>query len=164
MTTTAPSSEARAPAPRRRSRKRVVYIVAAIVCVVAIGALVVGGLRNNIVYFRTVSEAVTAREKGSDLGRFRIAGEYVPGTFRDDGKTIRFDVTDGAAVATIVHRGDEPTLFRSGVDKGEEVPVVCEGRWGADGMFESDRLMVKHGNEYKPPGVDQSKVKDPNAT
>ena len=134
------------------------------VCALAIGALVVGGLNGNIVYFRTVTEAVNAREKGADTGRFRIAGEYVPGTFKDDGSTIRFDVTDGTKVATIVHRGDEPALFRTGVDKREEVPVVCEGKWGADGQFRSDRLMVKHGNEYKPPSVDQSKVKDPNAS
>ena len=32
-------------------------------------------------------------------------------------------------------------------------PVVCEGRWRG-GHFESDRIMIKHGAEYRPPPAD----------
>ena len=45
----------------RTTRKRARYVVAAVLCVVAVGALLVLGLRGNIVYFRTVSEPVKAR-------------------------------------------------------------------------------------------------------
>jgi cytochrome c-type biogenesis protein CcmE len=30
--------------------------------------------------------------------------------------------------------------------------VVLEGTYGADGAFHSDTMLVKHGEEYRPPG------------
>jgi cytochrome c-type biogenesis protein CcmE len=33
---------------------------------------------------------------------------------------------------------------------------VCEGRWSKGTAFDSDRILIKHGNEYKPPKVDTS--------
>jgi len=35
---------------------------------------------------------------------------------------------------------------------------VCEGRWGADAAFASDRIMIRHGNEYEAPDVDSEKA------
>jgi hypothetical protein len=38
---------------------------------------------------------------------------------------------------------------------------VCEGRWTAvrvGAPFDSDRIMIKHGNEYKAPKVDTKKA------
>ena len=34
-------------------------------------------------------------------------------------------------------------------------PVVCEGHWakGADATFDSDRILIRHGNDYEPPKV-----------
>ena len=104
-------------------------------------------LSNNVVYFRTVSEAVDERK--SDNGdRFRIAGEVVPGTVQETAKGVRFEITDGKTTATIVHVGDPPSLFKAGA------PVVCEGRWGTNAAFDSDRIMIRHGSEYTPPDVD----------
>ena len=114
--------------------------------VVAIVALTVV-LSNNVVYFRTVSEAVDERK--SDNGdRFRIAGEVVPGTVHETARGVRFEITDGKKTATIVHVGDPPSLFKAGA------PVVCEGRWGTNAAFDSDRIMIRHGSEYTPPEVD----------
>jgi len=36
-------------------------------------------------------------------------------------------------------------MFREGIG------AVVEGRLGADGVFHSDKVMVKHDNEYKAP-------------
>ena len=33
----------------------------------------------------------------------------------------------------------------------EGIGVVVEGALRADGKFNAERLMVKHGNEYRPP-------------
>ena len=44
-----------------------------------------------------------------------------------------------------MHSGDPPGLFKDGA------PVVCEGRWSKGAAFDSDRILIKHGNEYKPP-------------
>jgi cytochrome c-type biogenesis protein CcmE len=133
-----------APAHTRARRTR--YLVAAGVCGAAIVVIVVLGvvLSKNVVYFRTVSEAVEERDSTGD-DRFRMAGEVVPGSIQQTADGVRFQLEEGGDEVTVVHQGDPPDLF----DDGE--PVVCEGRW-ADGLtFSSDRILIKHDNEYKPP-------------
>lgn len=128
---------------RRRPRLR--YLVAGGLCVAAIAYLLFG-LSENVVYFRTVSEANAVKaEVGGE--RFRLAGEVVPGSRQRRADGVAFRVTDGNEVAEVFHRGDPPELF------GDGVPVVCEGRWQG-GEFASDRIMIKHGSEYKPPNVE----------
>lgn len=117
-------------------------------CAGAVAAIVVLAvvLSENVVYFRTVSEAVEQRaDQGAD--RFRLAGEVVSGSIEEVRGGVRFDVTDGTETATVVHQGDPPDLFEDGA------PIVCEGRWGRTGAFASDRIMIRHGNEYTPPEV-----------
>jgi cytochrome c-type biogenesis protein CcmE len=130
-----------APPPPRRLR----YLVAGGICLAAVAYLVFVGLSKNIVYFRTVSEAVS--ERSSEGGaRLRMAGAVVAGSVerRDDG--VAFELTEGGEVASVLHRGDPPELFKYGA------PVVCEGRWQGT-TFDSDRIMIKHGSEYRPPDV-----------
>ena len=128
---------------RRRAIVAVGCCVAAVVAIVVLTVV----LSENVVYFRTVSEAVRARDREGDA-RLRLAGAVVPGSVRETASGVRFEVTDGKATAEVVHRGDPPSLFKDGV------PVVCEGRWGDGDTFESDRILVHHGNEYRPPDVD----------
>jgi cytochrome c-type biogenesis protein CcmE len=127
------------------TRARILVPIA--VCVVAIGALLVGGLTRNAVYFRTVDEAVDARTADGE-GRLRIAGAVVPGSVATEHGGVTFELTDGLATVEVQHRGDPPELFEDGA------PVVSEGRWTGD-VFTSDRLMIKHGSEYAPPEVDE---------
>ncbi len=129
-----------------RKPRRLRYGIAAAVCVAAVGALLVGGLSRNLVYFRTVSEAVKARDS-TGSHRFRIAGAVKPGTVEQSSKGVRFVLTDGKAEAEIDHTGDPPQLFKDGA------PVVCEGHWGRGLVFLSDRIMIKHGADYTPPKV-----------
>jgi cytochrome c-type biogenesis protein CcmE len=131
---------------RRRAFIAIGCCVAAIVAIIVLGVM----LSENVVYFRSVSEAVRDRkEQGTD--RFRIAGEVVANSVSETSRGVRFEITDGKATAVIVHRGDPPELFEDGV------PIVCEGRWGAGTAFASDRILIRHGNEYKPPEVDDAK-------
>jgi cytochrome c-type biogenesis protein CcmE len=136
-----------------RRRRRAFFAVGLCgVAVVAIVALAVV-LSENVVYFRTVSEAVADRRaQGHD--RFRLAGQVVPGSIVETAKGVRFRVTDGKATATILHVGDPPDLFKPGA------PVVCEGRWGAGRAFDSDRIMIRHGNDYRPPKVNSQRAVD----
>jgi cytochrome c-type biogenesis protein CcmE len=49
----------------------------------------------------------------------------------------------------VQHQGDPPELFQA------QVPVVLEGHWSADGsFFASDRILVKHTEEYKASNPD----------
>jgi cytochrome c-type biogenesis protein CcmE len=133
----------------RPPRKRLRYIVAGGLCAAAVVFLLVGGLSRNIVYFRTTSEAVKDRfEEGSH--RFRLMGAVVTGSQQSTNDGVAFEVTDGMERVKVVHHGSPPELFKDGV------PVVCEGRWKGD-VFDSDRIMIKHGSEYRPPPVDASK-------
>jgi cytochrome c-type biogenesis protein CcmE len=149
--TTVASPPAPSYEPRRR-RNRTRYVVAIAGCVVAVIAIVVLALvlSNNVVYFRTVSEAVHNRaDEGTS--RFRLAGAVVNGTVRETSTGVRFEVTDGKNTVTVHHSGDPPDLFKEGA------PVVCEGHWAStakDVPFESDRILIKHGNDYEPPKVD----------
>ena len=88
--------------------------------------------------------------------------------FRDDLPVLVFPIGFNGVVVDVVHTGDPPDLFQLGV------PVVLEGAWergsagvglgldagsGAGGgelpdsvppwHFASDRMMVKHDNEYR---------------
>jgi cytochrome c-type biogenesis protein CcmE len=128
---------------RRRALIAVGACAAAIVAIVVLAVV----LSENVVYFRTVSEAVKQRPTQGDA-RFRLAGEVVPGSVEETRGGVRFQVTDGKATATVVHRGDPPDLFEDGA------PVVCEGNWGSGKAFDSDRILIRHGNEYDPPDVD----------
>ena len=136
-------------APRATKPRRLRYIVAGGLCAAAVLYLLVGGLSRNIVYFRTVSEAVKERPS-EGTHRFRLMGAVVQGSTVSISDGVQFDVTDGAARVKVLHHGDPPELFKDGV------PVVCEGRWDGD-VFQSDRIMIKHGAEYRPPPVDASK-------
>lgn len=128
---------------RRGLRLR--YVLPLIASVGAVTWLVAGPLRSNIQYFRTPSEALASRSDDGDR-RFRLAGEVVEGSVEETERGVEFEVTDGAATVSVVHQGNPPELF------GEEVPVVCEGRWDGE-HFASDRILIRHGNEYRPPEV-----------
>lgn len=133
---------------RRRALVALACCAAAAIAIVVLGVV----LSENVLYFRSVSEAVRDRaEQGSD--RFRLAGEVVPGSVSETPRGVRFEVTDGKSTAAIVHRGDPPDLFEDAAKK--ELPVVCEGHWGTGEAFASDRILIRHGNEYTPPKVEQ---------
>lgn len=143
MTTTAP------PRPRPRSpmdRRR--RLLAGVVIAAALGFLLLRAVGDATVYFKTADEAVAERrELGSH--RFRLEGLVVPGSVRDSASEVDFTVR-GAKGATVdvVHRGDVPELFQP------DIPVVMEGRF--EGVtFVSDRILVKHTNEYKAENPDR---------
>ncbi len=154
MTTTDTASPPGPTPTPRRSRTKRRAIIAAAVCAAAIITIIVLAvvLSRNVVYFRTVSEAVAQRSSEGD-NRLRVAGEVVPGTVTETRQGVRFEVTDGKATIPVVHRGDPPGLFKEGA------PVVCEGNWSSGAAFDSDRILIKHGNEYKPPEVDTGKAR-----
>ena len=133
----------------RQRRVRTIPIIAFIVCVGAVAGLLYFGLSHNIVYFRTVSEAV--HDGTHTKARFRMAGDVVPGSIHTVSDGVDFQLTDGKATVDVHHHGDPPELFKAGA------PTVCEGTWGKKSEFESDRIMIRHGSEYTPPTVDLKK-------
>ncbi|HZN13865.1 MAG TPA: cytochrome c maturation protein CcmE [Acidimicrobiales bacterium] len=135
-----------APArPRRRAFAIVMLALAAVV-----GFIAVRSLGASTVYFKTADEAVADK---ASLGtrRFRIEGTVLDGTVRASGKVTRFAIAEKGTRVEVVHDGDPPELFQPGI------PVVLEGHWAGD-HFASDRIMVKHSEQYKE--KNPSRVKD----
>jgi cytochrome c-type biogenesis protein CcmE len=153
---TAVASPPTAPAPKPRPKRRGRYIVAIGGCVVAIVAIVVLAvvLSENVVYFRTVSEAIHNRES-EGTSRFRLAGGVVHDSIRQVNNGVDFKVTDGKNTVVVHHDGDTPALFK------DRAPVVVEGHWAsktAGAPFLSDRILIRHGADYTPPKVNTDKA------
>ncbi len=152
MTAVAPAPRVR-PAAGGSSRLRIAAVV--LLVVGAIAFLVLKGLGDATVYFKTADEAVAEKD---ELGsrRFRVEGAVVDGSVRQVGNDVRFEIISAGEVVPVVHRGDPPELFEPGI------PVVLEGRWQGD-VYASDRIMVKHTSEYReqnPERVDDYVGKD----
>jgi cytochrome c-type biogenesis protein CcmE len=130
---------------RNRRRRTYVAVGMCVGAVVAIVVLIVV-LSQNIQYFRTVSEAVANRR---DTAQFRMAGAVVNGSVVPTASGVDFKITDGKATAQVIQHGNPPQLFKDGA------PVVCVGHWSPNGTFDSDQILIKHGNDYTPPVVKQ---------
>lgn len=138
--------------PKRKIKWR--YVVVAVLCVGAIGWMLVL-MQRNVVFFKTVSEAVADQDKG-DTRSFRIGGGVVPGSIQQQSEGVDFELYEGGVTVRIHHVGSEPPLFQ------DCAPVVAEGNWAAPGAktFDSTRLLIKHGNDYKAPEDSKTKCPD----
>ena len=101
------------------------------------------GLSGNLVYYVTPTELLQQHPPAGE--RLRLGGQVVPGSVHQNGDGVDFIVTDGTTRMTVVHGGGTPALFRTGIG------VVLEGTFGNDGAFHSDTMLIKHGEEYRPP-------------
>lgn len=118
--------------------------------VVVLLVLIAGGLTwvatqalsGNLVYYVTPTELLSDQPPPGEY--LRLGGRVVPGSVHDVGEGVGFVVTDGTTRMTVVHTGGTPALFQTGTG------VVLEGTF-ADGAFHSDTMLVKHGEEYRPP-------------
>ncbi|HEX2772753.1 MAG TPA: cytochrome c maturation protein CcmE [Micromonosporaceae bacterium] len=117
--------------------------IAAVAVVLAAGALVVtGALRDTLTYYRTPGEVLD--DPGTRRERVRLGGEVVPGSLRRSGDVLVFRLAEAGREIPVEQRGVPPETFREGEG------AVVEGTLSADGVFRSDHVLVRHGNEYRP--------------
>ena len=144
------------PRPVRSSsnKRRLLAALLAAAVVVAVALLVFNLLGDAALFFYNADEAVERRE---ELGSQRFTVQGTPlaepvQTFRDDTAVLAFPIGFNGTVMDVLHEGDPPDLFQPGV------PVVLEGAWrrgsgissSGDGWhFASDRMLVKHDNDYR---------------
>ena len=121
----------------------------------AVALLVANLLGDAALFFYNADEAVQRRDElGSQ--RFRVQGTPLDepvAVFSGDTPALAFAIGFEGVVMDVVHTGDPPDLFQPGV------PVVLEGAWrntsspvtsAGDGWhFASDRMLVKHDNDYR---------------
>jgi cytochrome c-type biogenesis protein CcmE len=122
----------------------------------AIGALLVagaaflfitaGGIGQNLVYYWGPTDLRAAGSKAVGA-TIRLGGQVAKGSIQKGPGTsnLEFDVVDGNASVHVRSSGVPPQMFREGIG------VVVEGTLTKAGDFESRRLMVSHGNEYRAP-------------
>ncbi|MGH9137502.1 MAG: cytochrome c maturation protein CcmE [Acidimicrobiales bacterium] len=146
---TGPETDDGAPAAARRRTPVGVWVVLAIV-VVGVGFVVLRGLQNATVYFRTADEAVENRD---ELGtrRFRIEGEVQPGVEQDPSSSVvSFTIASNGVEVPVQHTGNAPDLFQVGI------PVVLEGHFvERSDVFASDNMLVRHDSEYEAENPDR---------
>ena len=134
------------------AKKRRWYLVGAIaIACSALGIIAFGNIGENLVYFWDPSQVVAAGDK-SIGATIRLGGVVEKGTvdWNPDANELEFIVTDGTETVEVHCSGAPPQMFREGIG------VVVEGTMTKAGIFESDRLMVKHSNEYKAPSEGES--------
>jgi len=128
-------------------RRRALAIAAGLaIAGLAFAYLALSNVGESLVYYWSPSEM---RAQGEDAvgSTVRLGGLVEPGTVRReaDGLTLRFAVTDGQESIPVYAETVPPAMFREGIG------VVLEGRLGDDGVFDTQRLMVKHDNQYQAP-------------
>jgi len=121
----------------------------------ALGIAIAAGLtlrafQDNMMFFVEVSDVV-AGEYPKERN-FRIGGLVVGGSVqRQEGSIdVRFDVTDTACTIPVSYSGVLPDLFREGQG------VVAHGRMGENEVFQADKILAKHDEEYMAPEVAES--------
>jgi cytochrome c-type biogenesis protein CcmE len=141
---------------RDRNRRRLLAVVTLLIAGGVMAYLAFGGIGENLVYYWSPTELHEAgpRAYGASV---RLGGLVEPGSIerQEDGLTMHFAVTDGEASVPVVAETVPPAMFREGIG------VVVEGTMLPEGHFKTQRLMVKHDNQYKAPeDFEQEDMKD----
>lgn len=131
-------------------RNRLILVGALLIAGVGLGAIAFSNMGQNLVYYWSPSELLNAGPKAYHA-TIRLGGLVQKGTVQwGAGKTsLSFKVAEGLApdAKTVFVTANEtpPEMFREGIG------VVCEGTYDPNGTFTSNRLIVKHSNEYRAP-------------
>jgi|GEM_PF-81013 len=132
-----------------RPRKQARLFVAATLLIAggALTYLVIGGVEQNLVYYLTPSELLAKGEEGVGAN-VRLGGMVAKDSidWQPETTTLNFTVKDAGAEVKVKASAIPPEMFREGIG------VIVEGSLSSQGLFTTNRLMVRHSNEYKAPG------------
>jgi cytochrome c-type biogenesis protein CcmE len=132
---------------RSTLRRRWLVVAALAVALIAFLLVTFGGLGQNLVYYWGPTELRAAGDQAIGA-TIRLGGQVAPGSVvkLDRALGVEFDVVDRKGGRVHVKSASlPPQMFREGIG------VVVEGTMTRGGAFEGQRLMVSHGNEYRPP-------------
>ena len=136
-----------------QARNRFIAIAALLVAGGGLAVIALGNLGENLVYYWSPGELLGQQEKAHGP-TIRLGGIVKPGSIAwDAAKTeLNFQMADdhkpGAPVVAVHSREVPPQMFRDGIG------VIVEGTYSRAGVFESNRLMVNHSNEYRKDAPD----------
>ena len=130
-------------------KKRLTAVVAIIAAASALAFLAFGGMEENLVYYWTPNDLI---DKGQAVigSTIRLGGMVQEDSLDWNAEEMRLKFLlaespeAGERAVSVISSGAPPQMFREGI--GCIVEGVYDGK-----VFRSDRVMVKHSNEYQPP-------------
>ncbi len=137
------------------TRNIILAAVALLLAAGALGAIAFGKMGDNLVYYWSPGQLIAQGDKAVGP-TIRLGGVVQAGSIKwnADKTHLDFKVADDMnAEAKFVNvSSDEipPQMFREGIG------VVVEGTYDKGNVFRTNRLMVNHSNQYKPPKPGQS--------
>jgi cytochrome c-type biogenesis protein CcmE len=131
-------------------QRRLFLVGSLLVAGSALAVIAGGGIGENLVYFWTPAELHENSRKA--VGATIRLGGVVQASSVDwkvEEQHLTFTVGEAAVdeetPVRVSARGAPPQMFREGIG------VVVEGTMRKDGVFQADKVMVKHSNEYRAP-------------
>ena len=129
-----------------RKKRRLAFVAALLAVGGVVAAVIVYGLGQNTMYFRSPSD-IAANMVHPGMA-FRLGGLVEKGSVeRGTGAEVRFKVTDGKSSVQADFNGVLPALFREGQG------VVATGAMNGTGTFVATEVLAKHDEKYMPPEV-----------
>ena len=130
----------------KQQQRRLFLILSLLVAGGALAFVSLGNIGENLVYYWNPTEVLEQKEAAYGA-TIRMGGVVKAGTldWNENSNELNFELSDGTSIIKVHASGAPPEMFREGIG------VLVEGTMVQGGTFESDRLMVKHSNEYKAP-------------
>jgi cytochrome c-type biogenesis protein CcmE len=129
-----------------KKKRRLAFAAALVAAGAGAAVLIVGALKDNVLYFRSPTDVATKQVHEGIA--FRLGGLVEQGSVkRGPGALVRFQVTDKKSSVPVSFSGVLPALFREGQG------VVALGAVDAGGTFEATEVLAKHDEKYMPPEV-----------
>lgn len=129
-----------------KKRRRLAFAAAIVFAGAGGAALVLGALKDNVLYFYSPTDVVVKHVAPGVA--FRIGGLVEKGSVsHGKGADVRFTVTDGKTAIPIDYNGVLPDLFREGQG------IVAMGKLDGKGTFDANEVLAKHDERYMPPEV-----------
>jgi cytochrome c-type biogenesis protein CcmE len=127
--------------------KRKKFIIGAVIVFAAIGVLSVRAFAGSATYYYEVAELLGKQESiRSDT--VKVRGVVAEGSVvkQTEGARLEFTLADDSRANSLLvaYQGVVPDTFKEGSE------VVCEGKWGSDGVFRATVLMPKCPSRYTP--------------
>ncbi|MCX7337771.1 MAG: cytochrome c maturation protein CcmE [Alphaproteobacteria bacterium] len=135
----------------KKGQRRAWLILVVFLLASGVALMILGALRENVVFFVTPSEWVQNKKNPKHIHKkfLRLGGKVAPDSINRRGKVLYFTITDGITFVQACYQGLVPDLFREGQG------VVAEGHFEAnhdlgDDLFVAQRIFAKHDETYKP--------------
>ncbi|MBY0281606.1 MAG: cytochrome c maturation protein CcmE [Alphaproteobacteria bacterium] len=128
-------------------KQRSWYLLALILLVGGISLMVLGALKENVVFFITPTEWQEKRQFFVKTKTLRLGGRVAQGSIVKENDKVIFEITDEKTSLKVMCKGTLPDLFKEGQG------IVTEGSFDDQGVFIARQVLAKHDENYMPKEV-----------